>query len=315
MLFFKKQEKEEISVQQAEAIDTYPILHVADSLKGYQKQMLQKEVKSLEVLREIQLAFHEVIQENAAAKEKLDNFENDFGSVEQVSAQFVKVKDDITESVEQAQQQVSGLKSSAVQVQEHFDEIEKTFLDFEQSVKEIKECMNQIIGIANQTNTLALNASIEAARAGEQGRGFAVVADQVRKLADGIKQLAGKVDSSIMDVEQDKLKMNESIANSQEAMGKSIENVDATYTMFDKISEAASGAETVQKQISEVVSASLNELEIMSHSLDKTEDQCNKVIEQINMANELGTTKSSMFEDMDNMLSQIAPLMKEFEKK
>ena len=101
MLFFKKQEKEEISVQKAESIDTYPILHVADSLKGYQKQMLQKEVKSLEVLREMQLAFQEVMQENTTSMDKLNNFENDFGSVEQVSAQFVKVKDDITESVEQ----------------------------------------------------------------------------------------------------------------------------------------------------------------------------------------------------------------------
>ncbi|MDT8999325.1 methyl-accepting chemotaxis protein [Paucibacter sp. APW11] len=58
-----------------------------------------------------------------------------------------------------------------------------------QTLKQVSDAASDITAIALQTRLVAFNASVEAKRAGEAGRGFGVV-------ADAVKDLAGKVESS-----------------------------------------------------------------------------------------------------------------------
>ena len=205
------------------------------------------------------------------------------------------------------------LKNSSKEVESHFDEIEDTFGDFLEAVKNIKKCTSKIITIADQTNILALNATIEAARAGEQGKGFAVVAVEVKALADEIKKLVAEVNSSINDVELGTEKLNSSINTSQEALEESLNKVDDTYAMFDKITEAAEGATTVQDDIARAIDESDRELQSLQDFFDRTKVKHQEVMQYINSASKLGTTKSSMFEDVDNLLSQIPYIVEDYD--
>ncbi|WP_289290176.1 methyl-accepting chemotaxis protein [Sporofaciens musculi] len=290
----------------------YPVVHVMNTLKEYEKEMVQKEVDSLWELNEIRGSFDTVLRETESFQERLSDFEQNFMSIEQASGGFAQVKDTVAQSVQQAQDEVTELKSSSMQVADYFSEMEQTFEELKTAVEKIKQCTDKIVSIADQTNILAINASIEAARAGEQGRGFAVVAVEVKKLADEIKGLTKEVDLGIQDVEQGTERLNGSITTSQGALGESIQKVQKTYDMFNEITQSAEGAVNVHTEISGVIDQSKNALQILCGFFEQVRGQYQEVIKHINQAAKHGTTKSAMFEDIDNLLSQIPPIIEEY---
>ena len=292
--------------------ELYPVLHVANSLKDFQKEIIQQEVASLQELGMISASFHGVLGESEHFQEKLQDFEQVFSNINLVTEQVTTLKNEIEHSVEQAQGEVQELKNSSRQVESHFSEMEQTFEQFQAALKKIKSCTGKIVSIAEQTNILALNATIEAARAGEQGKGFGVVAVEVKNLADEIKNLISEVDTSITEVEQGTDLLNSCIYTSQEALTQSLQKVDETYETFDQITQSAEGATAVQDEISGVIDESRSELQQLCQFFDKTKDQYQNVMNHIRQASSLGTTKSAMFENMDNMLSQISPIINDY---
>lgn len=292
----------------------YPVLYVIGSLKDYHKELVQREVSSLWELNMVSKSFGSVLHESENFKETLREFNETFFNINTVSGQFAAVKENISQSVVQAQEEIEQLKYSSLMVQTHFDEMQETFEEFQQSLRKIKGCMGKIVSIADQTNILSLNASIEAARAGEKGKGFAVVAEEVKSLSDEIKNLAAEVDVSIGDVEQGTDMLNSSINTSHQALEQSLSKVEEAYETFDSITQAAEGTSEVQMEISQVVDESKEALQTLYDFFENTKRQYQEVVKHINHASNLGTTKSAMFEDIDNMLSQIPPIIEDYNK-
>ena len=309
MLFAGKNRKKPEQAREEKSL--YPFLHVAGSLKDYQKELVQKEVASLWELRQVGASFSSVVQEADQFQTKLQNLGESFANINETAEQFAQVKEEVSQTVSEAQGQMEELGQSFAQVRSSYEEMAETFGQLQSAIQEIQQCMGKIVSIADQTNILAINASIEAARAGEQGKGFAVVATEVKKLADEIKDLIAEVESSVKAVEHGTDRLSDSIGSSRPALGESVQKVQETSEMFHQIIHAADGAANVQAEITQVLDTSKIALNSVCGFFDKIKDRYQEVVGHIERVSKLGTTKSAMFEDVDHMLSQIPPIVKE----
>ena len=309
MSLFSKNSRKRQAEQQKEELA--PILHVVGSLGEYRKDMVQKEVATLSELTRIEHSFEEVLVEAGRFQVKLQDFGQSFSNISQAAGRFDTVRSGIARTVTDARGEMAEVTNISARVQESFGEMERTFEQLQSSVTQIQRCMSNIVSIADETDILAINASIEAARAGVAGKGFAMVAAQVKELAKEIKVLAGEVDAGIHDVQNSSGQLSESISAARGTLGRSADVVTHADDSFQKIIAAADDTAGVQTDISNVIESSQNDLQEICGFFDRIKTQYQEVKRHIANASALGTTKSSMFEDMDNMLSQVPPLVRD----
>ncbi len=153
------------------------------------------------------------------------------------------------------QQTSASIEEITVAMQDVEDKTHKVSIQSE----DIKNVINIIKDIADQTNLLALNAAIEAARAGEHGRGFAVVADEVRTLAEKTGKSLGEIEANTNMLVQ--------------AVNEVAEVIKQQTLSFAHINESVAQLESLTQENTQIASQN-NEIanEISKMAVDSVED-------------------------------------------
>ena len=142
---------------------------------------------------------------------------------------------DMLKSGSEVANSLKNLYTSNEGVLDAIDKIREQTSETDISVEKIKEAVNLIASIAEETNLLSLNASIEAARAGESGKGFAVVALEISKLADQSNAASADIEKMIMNLGQNSEKTISTMETVQDAINRQSEDMNNTRKIFEKV--------------------------------------------------------------------------------
>ncbi len=170
-------------------------------------------------------------------------------SMQQVAASAEKLALQAQASVQIAHSGADTVNRTIVgmtALREQIQDTSKRIKRLGESSQEIGNIIEFINDIAEQTNTLALNASIQAAMAGESGRGFAVVADEVQRLAERAANATRQVENLVKTIQAD---TNEAIVS----MERSTQNVVVGAKSAEEAGQALNKIEGSSQELARLI--------------------------------------------------------------
>jgi methyl-accepting chemotaxis protein len=214
------------------------VLANAQKIAGSSEQSLHASEQIALTLQEVARGSSEQAQEVSQSVDYMNELSNGINIVTNNLGEMSTLISEAEGTSVQALSTVKTLNDKADLTKMASQKIAEEIYSLNNDMKEIRKIVRVIVGIADQTNLLSLNAAIEAARAGEAGLGFAVVAEEVKKLADQSKDASIMINNIINTINNKTEHAVSQANNSSTIIQEQVAAVKQTDTAFNMISSS-----------------------------------------------------------------------------
>lgn len=263
-------------------------------------------------------------------KESIDSLLNNINNLSDVFKKMREFQEEVFKNSKDMNDLFNFLNNSVNIGKERLNEVNEFIEKIFNSSDSLKKATDTILGIANQTNLLAINAAIEAAHAGEAGQGFAVVAEEIRKLSESTEEQAKKTEEMLVNIvslinqlfESSKVlekcfseisnninkinefeeKNNNSIQSEYNEGKKAYKFLEDSLHLSEKVNRNSTTVETLSKKIKDLIEEFKNTIIITNQNMESIFVGIKEIDEAMNSVSQLGLRNKN---DVEKLFNQI----------
>ncbi len=237
-----------------------------------------------------------------------DELSNLSATIEEIAANADQVSNEAGNAADAADAG-TDTAAAAVEAIEHIErsvgELAALVDSLDTRMDEVSESTDLIESIAEQTNTLALNANIEAARAVNDSEGFAVVADEVKSLADETQDHSSAISLTIGETIEDVKRVQREMEQTKAQIETGKETTADAGEAFTDLTATVEGVDVSVTEVAAATDDGARTTEEVVDAITRVADEARSVAEQSESLADRAETRASTISDVRSQLDEL----------